>query len=315
MSYSTLLFSTPPRKVAPESFPSHQSPLGPPHPPHPLSHAHASTPLLPHPPHAHPSSTPLLPRPDPSRKIQQQPIPSPRRSLLLPSARSASQPILNDLVYSSLTRSPYTGSPRDSGMLLQTSRGTLSDDDSIKTRTPPLSISDLGRKGLLLDGVGRREGRKSVPLPDIRPPLGDGQTDYGPVPTGLLSPTFSDERLDTLPPLLPIPPKFTTKNYKDKTLQMKIEDFDKVAEKLADVERAGWFEGELDEELWRQLEKEDEGSGGSDGEEGGDGERVVQEVVNVPKRLSLAPTGTTLPPLIQPVPAKPAGWRRWCGCF
>ncbi|TPX69286.1 hypothetical protein SpCBS45565_g02532 [Spizellomyces sp. 'palustris'] len=308
MSYSTLLFSTPPRKVVTESFPSHQSPLGPPHPSPPLSYAHTSTPLLPHPPHAHPSSIPLLPRPDLPRKIPQQSIPSPRRSLLLPSARSASQPILNDLIYSSLTRSPYTASPRDSGML-HTSRGTLSSDDSIKTRTPPLSISDLGRKGLLLDGVGRREGRRSVPLPDILSPSGDGQTDFGPVPTGLLSPTFSDERLDTLPPLLPIPPKFTTKNYKDKTLQMKIEDFDKVAEKLADVERAGWFEGELDEELWRQLEKEDEGSCGSGGE------REVQEVVDVPRKLSLAQTGTTLPPLIQPVPAKRAGWRRWCACF
>lgn len=79
-----------------------------------------------------------------------------------------------------------------------------------------------------------------------------------------MSPTFSDERLDSVPPLLPLPDKFANpSSYKDhKTLQMKIEDFDKLAHKLAAVEREGWFSGEFDIDLLDELEKQRDEEGG-----------------------------------------------------
>ncbi|KAI9104798.1 hypothetical protein DFS34DRAFT_645497 [Phlyctochytrium arcticum] len=80
---------------------------------------------------------------------------------------------------------------------------------------------------------------------------GDGAS--SPPRQGILSPSFSEERLDILPPLLPLPDKYFLPSANRRQLQ--IQDFDKVAEQLAKVEQAGWFEGELDEETWKELEQ------------------------------------------------------------
>ncbi|KAI8907473.1 hypothetical protein DFJ77DRAFT_180154 [Powellomyces hirtus] len=68
-------------------------------------------------------------------------------------------------------------------------------------------------------------------------------------------PTFTEERRDRVPPLMAVPNKFTnTSSWKEKSVQINISDFDKVASKLADVEKAGWFEGHMNMQMLDEME-------------------------------------------------------------
>ncbi|KAJ3162129.1 hypothetical protein HDU86_005827 [Geranomyces michiganensis] len=72
-------------------------------------------------------------------------------------------------------------------------------------------------------------------------------------------PTYTEERRDRVPPLLPVPEKFiNTNSWKDKSVQISIRDFDKVAHKLADVEKAGWFEGHMNMQMLDELQEQEE---------------------------------------------------------
>ncbi|KAJ3300256.1 hypothetical protein HK104_002818 [Borealophlyctis nickersoniae] len=80
--------------------------------------------------------------------------------------------------------------------------------------------------------------------------------------SGMMSPTFSDERLDAVPPLLPVPEKFLdTTAWKGQQMYMNSEAFDQLAVRLSEMDRWSCFSGDsLD-----VKDKEGGGDGSSDG--------------------------------------------------
>ncbi|KAI8819213.1 uncharacterized protein EV422DRAFT_535562 [Fimicolochytrium jonesii] len=77
-------------------------------------------------------------------------------------------------------------------------------------------------------------------------------------PVGTEANPMMEEQRDRVTPLLPPPNKFTNpSSFKEKPIQhvIKIEDFDKVAEKLAVVEKAGWYEGHISMRMLDELQR------------------------------------------------------------
>ncbi|KAJ3177874.1 hypothetical protein HDU87_004156 [Geranomyces variabilis] len=94
-------------------------------------------------------------------------------------------------------------------------------------------------------------------------------------------PTFTEERRDRVPPLLPVPEKFiNTTSWKERSMQISIRDFDKVAHKLADVEKAGWFEGQMNMKMLDELDEQqdrDDSKGSSSATNTGGGRRISRQ--------------------------------------
>ncbi|KAJ3155837.1 hypothetical protein HDU89_005395 [Geranomyces variabilis] len=94
-------------------------------------------------------------------------------------------------------------------------------------------------------------------------------------------PTFTEERRDRVPPLLPVPEKFiNTSSWKDRSMQISIRDFDKVAHKLADVENAGWFEGHMNMQMLDELDEQqdrDDNKGSSSPANAVGGRRIARQ--------------------------------------
>ncbi|KAJ3012032.1 hypothetical protein HKX48_006526 [Thoreauomyces humboldtii] len=124
-------------------------------------------------------------------------------------------------------------------------------------------MSTTGHNGAALDDITPLPTEEDdddaplVPETPVSPSAADDGTSAAPsTPTVKRKVTYTEERRDRVPPLLPLPEKFTnTSSWKEKgPTTINIRDFDKIAHKLADVENAGWFEGYMNLQMLDELD-------------------------------------------------------------